>query len=81
MYGLKQSPIAWFTKFSSTLIRMGYHKGKADHTMFIKIEDSSKRVILIVYVDDIILTGDDELEIQELKERLKEGFEVKDLGL
>ena len=36
LYGLKQSPRAWFKKFSLTLIRHGYKKGQADHTLFIK---------------------------------------------
>ena len=79
LYGLKQSPRTWFTRFRSILTRLGYQQGKADHTMFIEMRNSDKRVVLIVYVDDIILTGDDENEILRLKSNFKEEFEVKDL--
>ena len=58
---------------------MGYHQSNADHTLFYK-RNMSKLAILIVYVDDIIITGDDTKEIEYLKMRLAKEFEVKDLG-
>ena len=79
LYGLKQSPRAWFKRLSSTLTKFGYKQGEADHTLFIK-HSNGKRCILIVYVDDIIVIGDDTNEIAALKQRLKEEFVVKDLG-
>ncbi|XP_052199622.1 retrovirus-related Pol polyprotein from transposon RE1 isoform X2 [Diospyros lotus] len=79
LYGLKQSPRAWFKRFSSTLTKFGYKQGETGHTLFIK-HSNGKRCILIVYVDDIIVTGDDTNEIATLKQRLKEEFVVKDLG-
>ena len=80
LYGLKQSPRAWFKKFSSTLTDFGYKQGNADHTLFTKHATNGKKSILIVYVDDIIITGDDIHEITALKQKLKEEFEVKELG-
>ena len=80
LYGLKQSPRAWFTRFSSTLTRLEYTQGQADHTIFVKKGENGKKVIFIVYVDDIILTSDDNVEIHRLKSQRKEEFEVKDLG-
>jgi len=80
LYGLKQSPRTWFKKFSSTLIKFGYKQGEAEHTLFTKHAANGKRVILIVYIDDIIITSDDTQEITALKHRLREEFEVKDLG-
>ena len=79
LYGLKQSPRAWFKKFSSTLTQFGYTQGKADHTLFIK-HTNGKIYILIVYVDDIIVTRDDIQEIAALKQKLKAEFVLKDLG-
>ncbi|KAL6339861.1 hypothetical protein AAG906_034949 [Vitis piasezkii] len=54
--------------------------GQADHTLFVKKSHAGKMTILIVYVDDIILYGNDMEELQNLKKYLSEEFEVKDLG-
>ena len=59
LYELKQSPRAWFKKFSITLNRLGYKQGQADHILFIKLIGNEKKAILIVYVNDIIVTRDD----------------------
>ena len=80
IYGLKQSPRAWFGRFSHVLRRHGYSQGHADHTMFYKHSVDGKIVILIVYVDDIIFTRDDIDRMEKLKGVLANEFEVKDLG-
>jgi len=79
LYGLKQSPRAWFDRFRCALCGMGYKQCNGDHTVFYR--HSGRRIaILAVYVDDIIITGDDEVEVKRLKENLSKEFEVKDLG-
>ena len=78
--GLKQSPHAWFKRFGDTLHQLGYKQGLADHTLFTKIRLQKMGTILIVYVDDIIITGDNHLEIKRLKKQLRRTFEVKELG-
>lgn len=80
LYGLKQSPRAWFERFGKVVKRFGYHQSQGDHTLFYKHSKEGKRAILIVYVDDIILTGDDKVELKSLQGKLAEEFEVKDLG-
>ncbi|KAG8501038.1 hypothetical protein CXB51_003111 [Gossypium anomalum] len=80
LYGLKQSPRAWFSRFAKAMTSRNYIQGQADHTMFYKHSKKGKCCILIVYVDDIILTGDDSSEIVRLKEFLGTEFELKDLG-
>ena len=79
LYGLKQSPRAWFDRFSKVLKSEGYKQSLSDHTMFVKTE-GKRRCILIVYVDDIILTGDHIDEMSRIKVALGKEFEVKDLG-
>ena len=79
LYGLKQSPRAWFDRFSKVLKVEGYKQCLSDHTMFVKTE-GGRRCILIVYVDDIILTGDHIDEMSRIKLALGKEFEVKDLG-
>ncbi|RVW94082.1 Copia protein [Vitis vinifera] len=80
LYGLKQSPRAWFDRFTKAVLKLGYKQGQADHTQFVKKSHAGKLAILIVYVDDIILSGNDMGELQNLKKYLSEEFEVKDLG-
>ena len=59
--------------------RHGFRQAQTDHTLFLKLQ-GGKKTILIVYVDDIILTGDDRVEIEEIKGKLAKEFEMKDLG-
>jgi transposase InsO family protein len=79
LYGLKQSPRAWFDRFRRAILKKGYCQSNADHTLFYK-RNIGKITILIVYVDDIVITGDDHEEIAHLKKHLAQEFEVKDLG-
>jgi Reverse transcriptase (RNA-dependent DNA polymerase) len=78
LYGLKQSPRAWFERLSRTMFGLGYIQAHSDHTIFVK--RAEKVCVLIVYVDDIIVTGDVVDEINRLKDNLKRSFEIKDLG-
>lgn len=81
LYGLKQSPRAWFERFTKAVDKHGYSQGQSDHTLFIKHSSDGKIAILIVYVDDTILTGDFEDEMTKLKKFLAQEFEIKDLGI
>ena len=80
LYRLKQSPRAWFDRFSRVIRMAGYSQGKSDHIMFYQHLNGGGVIILIVYVDDIIIIGSNEAEIQRLKGVLSIEFEVKDLG-
>ena len=80
LYGLKQSPRAWFDRFTQAMIKYGFKQSYADHTLFIKHSSHGKIIALIVYVDDIVLTGNDSEEMQRLKTYLAFEFEIKDLG-
>ena len=80
LYGLKQSPRAWFEKFTRSICSKGFHQSQGDHTLFFKHGDNGKITALAVYVDDIILMGNDENEARRLKEELNKEFEIKDLG-
>ena len=80
LYGLKQSPRAWFEHFGKAIKSHGYTQSRVDDTMIFKHSNEGKIVVLIVYVDDIIVTDDDHLEIMRLKMMLARDFEIKDLG-
>nr|BAK64102.1 gag-pol polyprotein [Eustoma grandiflorum] len=79
LYGLKQSPRAWFGRFTQAMKKDGYRQSNADHTLFIK-RQGSLVTCLIIYVDDMIITGNDANEISRLRDYLFTQFEMKDLG-
>ena len=58
---------------------MGFTKRKVDPNLYLKVVEDEP-VILLVYVDDLFLTGN-EKQIIESKKKLAEEFEMKDLGL
>jgi hypothetical protein len=79
LYGLKQSPRAWFGRFSSVMGEFGMVRSASDYSVFFR-HQQGKRIILVVYVDDIIITGDDEVGITKLKQFLQSQFQISDLG-
>ena len=79
LYELKQSPRAWFGRFTNAMITFGYHQSNSDHTLFLK-KRQDKITALIVYVDDMIVTGNDPEERKTLQDYLSREFEMKDLG-
>ena len=79
LYGLKQAPRTWFAKFSSTISHLGYIASYYDSILFLHCTDKDT-ILLLLYVDDMIITSDDLSGIQELKDFLSQPFEMKDLG-
>ena len=79
LYGLRQAPREWFDKFSHALLVFGFQQSKCDNSLFF-IHTSAGYTALLVYVDDIILTGSLENHITEFKDFLNTQFKVKDLG-
>jgi hypothetical protein len=79
LYGLKQAPRAWYGRIDSFLTRLGFTKSKEDSNLYFKVMNDEP-VILLLYVDDLFLTGEENL-ITECKKRLASKFEMKDLGL
>lgn len=80
LYGLKQSPRAWFDRLTRVVNKDGFNQCQSDHTMFVKHSMEGKVALFIVYVDDIVITGNDYDQIDHLKGLLATEFEVKDLG-
>ncbi|KAL5769820.1 hypothetical protein ACOSP7_013974 [Xanthoceras sorbifolium] len=79
LYGLKQAPRAWYGKIAEFLTRSGYLVTSADSSLFAKAK-GGKIAIVLVYVDDLIITGDDVEEICRTKENLSVRFQMKELG-
>jgi hypothetical protein len=79
LYGLKQAPRAWFERFTSHLLTMGFTPSLADPSLFLYRQGSTV-VYLLLYVDDIIVTGNQPTVVQSLITKLAQEFDIKDLG-
>ena len=77
--GLKQSSRAWFSRFSSVVQEFGMIRSTADHSVFYHHTSTGQCIYLIVYVDDIIIKGNDQDGIRKLKQHLFSHIQTKDL--
>ncbi|XP_019447235.1 PREDICTED: uncharacterized protein LOC109350454 [Lupinus angustifolius] len=80
LYGLKQASRQWNTKLTAVLVQHGYIQSRADYSLFTKINNNSYTIIL-VYVDDLVVAGNDLDEINSIKNILDRKFSIKDLGI
>ena len=80
LYGLKQASRKWYEKLSSLLLAESYTQTSADHSVFVH-KTLSHTIVLMVYVDDIVLTGNDFSQINRIKVLLNQEFGIKDLGV
>nr|GEU62915.1 ribonuclease H-like domain-containing protein [Tanacetum cinerariifolium] len=79
LYGLKQAPKQWNAKLTQPLVEHGFNQSKSDYSLFTK-SLNGKFIALLIYVDDIIITGNNSSEIEKLKAFLNTKFMIKDLG-
>ena len=78
LYGLRQAPKAWFDKLKGALSSWGFKNSRSDTSLFFRRAES-KIVIMLIYVDDIIITGSDSKGIKEVIKDLNTSFALKDL--
>ena len=79
MYGLKQAPRAWYQKLVELLSNAGFKESDVDPSLFVK-HNGKEMVIICIYVDDLIITGNNHTRVKELKSLLKLRFKIFDLG-
>ena len=79
LYGIKQAPRAWYSRIDSYLQSLVFTKSDADSNLYINVVGNIP-LILVLYVDDLFLIGD-EHQIARCKRELTSEFEMKDLGL
>jgi len=79
LYKLKQLPRAWFDKFSSVLIKYDFRRTMSNHSVFNR-SFTGGVIVLIVYVNNIIISESDSVGIANLKTYLSCQFHTKDLG-
>ncbi|KAL0405593.1 UNVERIFIED_CONTAM: Retrovirus-related Pol polyprotein from transposon RE1 [Sesamum latifolium] len=79
LYGLKQASRQWNHEFTTKLEAFGFRQSAHDHRLFLKDSDQGF-LALLVYVDDVLLTGPSEPLIHDVKQYLDHIFTIKDLG-
>lgn len=80
LYGLRQAPRCWFAKLSSVLKDFGFKQNYSDYSLF-TLKKGSSIVYVLVYVDDLIIGGNDSDLISKFKAYLNRTFHMKDLGI
>jgi len=68
LYDLNQSPRAWFGKFNNVVQQFGMTRSWTDHSVFYRYSRAGS--IYLVYVDDIVLTGNDNHDISQIKQHI-----------
>jgi len=79
IYGLKQAPRAWYSALKQALLEFGFINAKSDSSLFV-FHASSTLAYCLVYVDDLILTGNNSTFVASVIDQLGQKFSIKDLG-
>ena len=79
IYGLKQSSRQWYIRFHNTIVSNDFTMINEDHCVYTK-RDKDKFIVLSLYVDNILIVGNDKDFIKHVKEWLSSNFEMKDMG-
>lgn len=81
LYGLKQTPRAWYSRIEAYFLKEDFQKCPYEHTLFIKIGDRGKMLIVCLYVDDLIYTGNVGAMFEIFKQSMMHEFDMSDLGM
>ena len=77
--GLKQAPGAWYSRIDSYITENGFHISESEPTLYTKVDEKFKMLIVFLHVDDLIFTGD--FGIEYFKAVMESEFEMIDLGV
>ncbi|GKF23505.1 zinc finger, CCHC-type containing protein, partial [Tanacetum coccineum] len=80
LYGLKQAPKQWYQKFDEVVLSSGFHLNQSDKCVYSKFDSSGKSVIICLYVDDMLIFGTDQNQVDKTKKFLSSRFSMKDMG-
>jgi len=80
LYGLKQTPRYWYEKIDKFFFQQGFKRSKNDPNLYVNRDRNGDVVLLSIYVDDLIIIGSADKLIIEIKIKLSQEFEMKDLG-
>ncbi len=79
LYGLKQAPRQWYKRFDTFMVGQGYTRSHYDNCVYYRQFEERSFIYLLLYVDDMLIASRDMSLIKELKSKLNQEFEMKDL--
>nr|GEU87948.1 zinc finger, CCHC-type [Tanacetum cinerariifolium] len=81
LYGLKQAPKQWHQKFDDVVLSNDFSLNQADKCVYSKFDASGKEVIICLFLDDMLIFGTNQDQVNKTKEFLSSKFDMKDLGV
>ena len=81
LYGLKQAPRAWYSEIDSYFNNKGFQRSKSEPTLYIKKQGNTGILIVSLYVDDLVFTGNSKKMLDDFKKEMMKKYEMSDLGL
>ena len=79
LYGLKKSPRMWYQKFNTYIFGLEFVRSTVDHCVYSK-QVGDHFINIVLYVDDMLLIGNNKDVIKEVKSQLSSKFDMKYLG-
>jgi len=79
LYGLRESPRAWYKCFDSYLRNLGFKKSESDYCLYM-MSDQDDTIYVIIFVDDLLMCDKNEKKLENIKSKLSNKFAMKDLG-
>lgn len=80
LYGLKQVPRKWYKRFDTFILKHGFQRSNYDVCLYYKGNGGKSSLYLVLYVDDMLPASCNKSEIDNIKQKLKSEFDMKDLG-
>ncbi|GJR14960.1 retrovirus-related pol polyprotein from transposon TNT 1-94 [Tanacetum coccineum] len=81
LYGLKQAPRAWYAKIDAHLLNHNFRRSSSESTLYIKQFNSQERLIISLYVDDLLVIGSNDHLVKKFKKQMESEFNMSDMGL
>ncbi|GLT98425.1 hypothetical protein SLE2022_159300 [Rubroshorea leprosula] len=81
LYGLKQAPRAWYSRIDKYFQDHGFTKCPHEHALYVKEDKTGGFMLVCLYVDDLIFTGNNANMFEEFKKAMTQEFEVTNIGL
>ncbi|GJR92333.1 retrovirus-related pol polyprotein from transposon TNT 1-94 [Tanacetum coccineum] len=81
LYGLKQAHRAWYSQINGYFKEKGFDQIKSESTLYVKNQGTSDILIVVLYVDDLVFTGNNKNMIEDFKNEMMQKYEMSDLGL